>query len=108
MRLIDADAIMYIDLNRDVKNGLKVFVAFKEDVDALPTIEAEHRWIPCSERFPSNNGCVLVSTGDWIEFGKYEDGVWSIWDCEHWDKWGSKGTIAWMPLPNPYKGGDSE
>lgn len=40
MRLIDADAINYIDLNRDVKNDIKVFVAFKEDVDALPTIEA--------------------------------------------------------------------
>ena len=40
MRLIDADAIKYIDLNRDVKNDLKVFVSFKEDVDALPTVDA--------------------------------------------------------------------
>ena len=70
--------------------------------------EAEQRWIPCSERLPSDGGCVLVSIDDRIEFGMCEDGEWSIWDCEHWDKWGSKGTIAWMPLPKPYKGGDDE
>lgn len=65
-------------------------------------------WIPCSERLPSNNGCVLVTIDDAIEFGKHEDGEWSIWVCEHWDEWDAKGVTAWMPLPEPYKGGDSK
>ncbi|MBR4591000.1 MAG: hypothetical protein IKO36_10130 [Bacteroidaceae bacterium] len=66
--------------------------------------EAVQGWIPCSERLPSNDGCVLVTIDDGIEFGKYEGGSWSIWVCEHWDKWDAKGTIAWMPLPEPWKG----
>lgn len=66
------------------------------------------RWIPCSERLPENNGCMLVTIDDAIEFGKYEDGEWSIWVCEHWDEWDAKGVTAWMPLPDSYKGGDSE
>lgn len=65
--------------------------------------EAVQGWIPCSERLPNNDGCVLVTIDDGIEFGKYEDGSWSIWVCEHWDKWDAKGTIAWMPLPEPYR-----
>ena len=71
-------------------------------------LSADAGWIPCSERLPSNNGCVLVTDDDGIEFGKCEDGEWSIWVCEHWDEWDAKGVIAWMPLPTPYKGGDSE
>ena len=65
-------------------------------------------WIPCSERLPSNDGCVLVTIDDAIEFGKHEDGEWSIWVCEHWDKWDANGVTAWMPLPEPYKGGESD
>ena len=65
-------------------------------------------WIPCSERLPENNGCMLVTIDDAIEFGKYEDGEWSIWVCEHWDEWDAKGVIAWMPLPEPWKGGEDE
>lgn len=40
-------------------------------------------WIPVSDGLPENNGCMLVTIDDAIEFGKYEDGEWSIWVCEH-------------------------
>ena len=73
-------------------------------LEAIPSAEAVQSWIPCSERLPSNDESVLVTIDDRIEFGKYEDGEWSIWDCEHWDKLGSKGIIAWVPLPKPYNG----
>ena len=46
---------------------------------------------------------MLVTIDDAIEFGKYEDGEWSIWVCEHWDEWDAKGVTAWMPLPEPYR-----
>ena len=81
--------------------------------DAADTIEAlsekvrannlHEGWIPVSERLPENNGCMLVTIDDAIEFGKYEDGEWSIWVCEHWDEWDAKGVTAWMPLPEPYR-----
>ena len=58
-------------------------------------------WIPCSERLPENSRTVLVT--DWGEtcVGKRYDGRW--WDCD-----GNvlKDVSAWMPLPEPYKGGE--
>ena len=90
------------------KSRAKVIVeCFGELLNALPSSEPTG-WIPVTERLPSNNGCVLVTIDDAIEFGKYEDGEWSIWVCEHWDEWDANGVIAWMPLPEPYKGGDDE
>lgn len=77
----------------------------REDAKSVRSrCEVDAKWIPCSERLPSNNDCVLVTIDDGIEFGKYEDGSWSIWVCEHWDEWDANGIIAWMPLPKPYKG----
>ncbi len=70
--------------------------------------EPKTGWIPVSERLPEDNGCMLVTIDDAIEFGKYEDGEWSIWVCEHWDKWGAKGVTAWMPLPEPYREDESD
>lgn len=60
-------------------------------------------WIPVSDGLPENNGCMLVTIYDAIEFGKYEDGEWSIWVCEHWVELDAKGVTAWMPLPVPYR-----
>ena len=125
MRLIDADAIKYIDLNRDVKNDLKVFVAFKEDVDALPTIEALQGWIPFTRRpmteeeqkdYPNCTfmfDCVLPDDGDEIlvSNGRF---VWMDTFCQDIDGCYLDGgddideDMAWMPLPTPYKGGGSE
>lgn len=89
----------------DNENWLFVGTINPQMVDmAIEALSAEAKWIPCSEKLPRNDGCVLVTIDDGIEFGKYEDGEWSIWVCEHWDKWDAKGTIAWMPLPEPWKG----
>ena len=48
MRLIDADKIRYMDLNRDMpQSKVRVWVSFKEWIDAMPTIEERKtgRWI---------------------------------------------------------------
>ena len=73
---------------------------------ALPSAEAE--WIPCSERLPKYSGTLCIVT---IEG---EDGARA--SLSYWQgnthKWSDLGhyykVIAWMPLPTPYKGGDSE
>lgn len=71
-------------------------------------------WIPCSEGLPKTMGEYLVtvlsnpsknpisSAAFYFtlekEFGTFKSsGEWEKWD-----------VVAWMPLPKPYKGGDSE
>ena len=59
-------------------------------------------WIPVSERLPIPPTFCLVTTdgshGDVIDIALYmSDG---------WHK--ASDVIAWMPLPEPYKGGDTE
>lgn len=77
----------------DVK---KVTDEVVKEIKALPS--AEPRWIPCSERLPERGIDVLTVDG----YGEYElnhiineeDGEW------YWEP-----VTAWMPLPEPYKGG---
>lgn len=57
------------------------------------------KWIPCSERFPKRsehvNDTVLVCYKDGsVRFNSCMNGVWI-----------QGNPIAWMPLPEPYKGG---
>ena len=41
MRLIDADAIQYTDLNGDhPESKVRVYVTFKENIDRMPTVDA--------------------------------------------------------------------
>ena len=74
---------------------------------------AEQPWIPCSERLPNCNGCYLVWRPHFFggEIGMpaicYFDGQ-NTWH----DSYGvdftrilnAKDVVAWMPLPQPYKG----
>ena len=69
-----------------------------EIIERIPS--AEPQWIPCSERLPDKEGRYLctyfMSKGNVIDFGWFENGEWYICGC-----------VAWMPLPEPYRG-DSE
>lgn len=83
-----------------------------EEIKALPSIEDEQRWIPCSERLPNCNGCYLVWRPHFFggEIGMpaicYFDGS-NTWH----DSYGvdfertlhPDDVTAWMPLPEPYK-----
>lgn len=73
----------------------------------------EQRWIPCSERMPEAGKKVIV----WYE-GEYWDNQEKFSACtiaryreKHGD-WSGEfypdalDVIAWMPLPEPYKGGE--
>ena len=57
------------------------------------------QWIPCSERLPERNGYYLV-TGRQGAVNKrlYQDGYW----------YGNWAIIAWMPLPEPWRGENNE
>lgn len=88
------------------------------DACKLETIEPEcGEWIPCSERLPSEGDEFLitwtssVTNGPLLAFAEYEPdallvsgGKWYLEDdmgeFEDFD------VIAWMPLPEPWKGAD--
>ena len=114
MRLIDADA-----LKKDVLDLPNCYNGFSDTydkaciiglIDEQPTIE-ERKWIPCSERLPEARRSVLISTnhkcGNWTGEGCYWETteshvIWKgyRWNATYWDD----EVIAWMPLPEPYKG----
>lgn len=69
----------------------------------------EQKWIPVSERLPDKNGSYLVQVKESdgtavlsfiaIDHGN-EDGTW-LHDFQR--KKNYRKTIAWMPLPEPYR-----
>lgn len=78
----------------------------RKAIRALPSTD---NWIPCSERFPEDveigeeYPTVIFCTKDAVYVGFYEyyrGGRW--WAAEEYTV---DNVIAWMPLPEPYKGG---
>ena len=63
-------------------------------------------WIPVGERLPSESGWYFV-TVQGVEC--VSDMVWYYHESHEWNGVSeTQKVIAWMPLPEPYKGGDDE
>lgn len=82
--------------------------------------EAVQGWIPCEERLPDEDDEVLATiryldeaeddqTDPYytIEVIFLHDGKW-MGNGSWVESFGYTKVTAWMPLPKPYKGGDSE
>ena len=68
-------------------------------IEVIKCIPSAQQWIPCSERLPDQNGKYLVvGRQKAINILKFDGGRW-------YGKW---GVVAWMPLPEPYKGGEQD
>ena len=87
--------------NEEYRRGL---YACEDMIRSLPSADAVQGWIPCYERLPKTGDSVLVT---------YSDGEVSIvWGArpKAWVRYIESNNliypIAWMPLPEPYKGGD--
>ena len=81
-------------------------VIFADDfLKALKTIPlAQSHWIPCTERLPEKSGRYLVTN---TRLGAFEvtENIFYNGKGEAPEGWlYEDGTIAWMPLPEPYKG----
>ena len=84
---------LFDSIDRDPKISLE---DAKYAIEQLPSAQ---QWIPCSERLPERNGYYLV-TGRQGAVNKrlYQDGYW----------YGNWAIIAWMPLPEPWRGENNE
>lgn len=107
------DAIEGIDWYHQNKNKDMVHGAnssedqawYKAD-DIYKTLEAlpsAQQWIPCSERLPEENTPVLLGVRFKDDFKYF---VTARVDYNYWTGLGRdiRGELAWMPLPEPYKG----
>ena len=83
----------------------------KTKLSALLPVAPTQRWIPVSERLPEPNRAVLT----YVNTGKSETFCLANWNdaCGDWEEWiGTRmlesemeyKVLAWMPLPQPYKG----
>lgn len=84
-----------------------------EEVDGVPAPQ----WIPCSERLPEESDDYLCSYGtltghfvgiDIYEAEKKEFGFYSNNERGEEDWHPVTNVVAWMPLPEPYKGGEQD
>ena len=85
--------------------------AHKMGIQAL----RENTWIPCSERMPENDMEEVLVWFEYFRYGEYNRlfqmvgtshtfrGEWSGF-VNGSSGWKDLRIIAWMPLPEPYKG----
>lgn len=117
------DAERYINNLRELRTGDKdtVYEYYDDGIDVaiseaaiFPVVDIP-RWIPVTERLPEEDGRYLVTCE-----GEYRRVVMPLsyrrirrrdifydHDIEYGDI-EYCGVIAWMPLPEPYKGGEEE
>ena len=87
----------------------------EEVLRALPSVQPEQKWIPCSERLPKKERrtywvCTDAGTQHECRWTNNRFGMtvsdkwgWSIFDTPQYTK-----VIAWMPLPEPYREGGQD
>lgn len=96
------------------------------ELNDLPSAQPEQRWIPCSERLPEEDTEVLISYRykegegdtdhvniDITSYGTTCFGGREIHTLKEWRQpfdyfHANYEVIAWMQLPEPYKGGEQD
>ena len=73
---------------------------------AIKALENEPKWIPVSERLPEYGREVLTcSDSGYIEIQSCES-TYTYWENALGDWSAIDEVVAWMPLPEPYKGAE--
>ena len=123
MRLIDGDALVDIltKVIENVKGIARIFdvedeeyvhdivEVYTEVIDCIKDMPTEQQWIPCSKRLPEDVSLgeeyptvIYCTDSGEVDAGWYEVCTKKWWqlgqDAEIYD------VIAWMPLPEPYRG----
>lgn len=103
MRMTKERAIEILTIDAERASIFEVAEAVDLAVDALKGYE----WIPCSDRLPGKMGMYLAT----VDYKKHGRAVISIWFHNSeigWDARFKNDVLAWMPLPEPYKRGETE
>ena len=92
--------------------ALKFCEVYNKTIEAVNKFYDDHHaqivnWTPCSERLPEEKQVVLISNGKGhVRCGQYRGLAFRDSNPTQW--WWKNKTIetvmAWMPLPEPYKG----
>lgn len=113
MRAIDGDVLFREMEKAQWYNNADRDEIAEELVLNAPTIEPEPHWIPCSERLPKEEGWYITTIeNEKTGRRRIENDLFAIGIAEaHGNtpyKFCKDGhrqkTIAWMPLPEPYRG----
>lgn len=70
----------------------------------LMSLQPEPHWIPCSEGLPETEGYFLVTVSCMGVIYVDARFYYVERDSRHWGNYESGSVIAWMPLPEPFKG----
>ena len=108
-----SDLVRRQDVIRSLQSMMRdCFPEAEEELDAVVTTvreipSAEPEWTPVSERLPEEDVDVLLQFPNSMAVGYIEDDWWSI--CTYDDMYSGLDEadakpIAWMPLPEPWRG----
>lgn len=88
------------------------FAAAERVLTDLPSAQPEQRWIPCSKRLPEAGVRYQVTfeSGE-VGYADFRNKIFlsdgsakeNVWETERYYEDDGE-VIAWMPLPEPYKG----
>ena len=122
----------YCELNDEGKAAFRMAIEALElfgNAEQLPSVQPEQKWIPCSERLPEERDWYLgifkePDTGwinpipficDYLLGTKTKATTKEGWILkghtdreEYIDYYFNLECVAWMPLPEPYKGGEKD
>ena len=87
-------------------------------IKSIPSAQPEQRWIPCSERLPEikehhvSDPCIVYCNNHAYGFAELEENIFGQvgWNCERDDEYHEPlgEVLAWMPLPEPWRGEEHE
>ena len=105
-----------IETLETIDNNYEIFVCERQALDSAIELLERSEWIPVSERLPEENETVLISAKYIAHLSRsapyVEEGFLtrSGWYSAYGDNYSDllAEVTAWMPLPEPYKGGESE
>lgn len=85
--------------------GIRAYLTKEEiiyAIDELPSVEPELKWIPVTEALPKDGERVLITHRGGVSFGWYNGSYWERGAPTNHRP--LETVIAWMSLPESYKG----